>query len=120
MASFQGGFSSQDVDIPTHHKPSCGTVASYEYTGWGLNAAIKVWQQAEKIMNNLQIPYVYTINELKHIFLNHTFDIDYKEVTSNIKLMLRHNITLIAIFSLYSSNKLLSDLKKKKNSQIDK
>ena len=105
-----GGNSPTLTYIPKqcHPKPTNGTAATYSRVLWDSPIAAKnVWSLAKKILDNLHIPYV--INTWKDIFK--TLDGDHKHVIGDIKLIIKHNIVITAIYSLYASYKKLTDLK---------
>ena len=56
-----------------------------------------------------QPPIAYTINTWKDIF--RMLDKDYKDIIDDIRLIIKHNIVITTIYSLYASYKALTDLK---------
>ena len=83
------------------------TIATYEHILWDSPVAKKVWSLAKMIPDNLHIPHV--INTWKDIFK--TLDGDHKQVIWDIRLIIKHNIVITTIYSLYASHKRLTDLK---------
>ena len=82
-------------------------VATYEYILWTSIPAMNVWSLANTTLDNLQI--AYTINTWKDIF--RMLDKDYKDIIDDIRLIIKHNIVITTIYSLYASYKALTDLK---------
>ena len=92
---------------PKYPKITNDTIATYEHILWDSPVAKNVWSLAKKILDNLHIPYV--INTWKDIFK--TLDGDHKQVIGDIRLIIKHNILITTIYSLYASYKKLTDLK---------
>ena len=59
------------------------------------------------VLNNIHISHV--INTWKDIFK--ILDGDHKQVIGDIRLIIKHNIVITTIYSLYASHKKLTDLK---------
>ena len=92
---------------PRYPKPVKEMVATYEYILWTSIPAMNVWSLAKTTLDNLQI--AYTINTWKDIF--RMLDKDYKDIIDDIRLIIKHNIVITTIYSLYASYKALTDLK---------
>ena len=92
---------------PKYPKVTNDTIASYEHILWDSPVAKNVWSLAKKILKDLNIPHV--INSWKDIFK--TLDGDHKQVIDDIRLIIKHNIVITTIYSLYASYKKLTDLK---------
>ena len=91
---------------PIHPKPIKSTIGTYEYVLWDSMPAKNVWELAKTTLSNLQIPH--TIRTWKDIF--QILDDDYKDIIEDIKLIIKHNIILASIYSIYASYKSLTEL----------
>ena len=81
-------------------------IATYEYILWNSIPAKNAWALAKTTPGNLQISHM--INAWTDIF--RMLDKDYKDIIDGIRLIIKHNIVITTIYSLYASYKALTDL----------